>query len=405
MDKWLNSDTFVKMMSVVLAILLYIAVNDSQFGLTPSSQTMSTVIRDVSVEPRFDNERFATVITPQTVNLTLRGNSFLVSRAVSSNYRVYVDLTRFGPGPHRNVPVKVEGLPEGVDFVTDPPSVNVELEEKLRKEMAAETEVVGQPKKGYSVGTPIVKPEKVLVRAIESRLEEVAAVKAVVNVNGATETVKETVPLMAYNEKGEVMEDVEIDEREAQVEVPIISPSKDVPLQPQIEKWPPKDFAVAAIEVSEDVVTVFGDESVIGGMGAYPGPPLDLSEVTKDWTLIMPIPLIKGVEKVDPKTVRLDVEIVPAEKETFKALPVRVNGKQSGWNVRFLNEDDKAVSVTLSGAPERLRRIERQDVRPVIDVSQLKPGTYDLEIEWDLPLYVRPIGEKKTVRVELSDGS
>lgn len=405
MDKWLKSNAFVKVMSVVLAVLLYIAVNDTPLGIETTNQQTATVIRNVALDAQLDDQRFTVVDMPQTVDLTLRGNSFLLSRVVAGNYRAFVDLTSLGPGIYRNVPVKVEGLPEGIDYVTDPSNVRVAIEEKHQKEVDVQVETVGQPEEGYTLGTPVVSPEKVFVRARESRLKDVAHAKAVVHISNQTETVKDTIELKAYNEAGEIMEDVEVDEPTAEVEVPITSPFTEVPLRPQVKELPPEGYSIDRINVIDNQVTVFGEKGVIEELEIYPGPELDLSGVTKDRTFERNIPLIKGVDSVEPETIVIEVEIANSERKTLSDIPVKLRGIPDGWEADFVSEEDKEVSVTLEGAPDRIEAVERNDVEPYIDLSDVQPGQQEVEIMWDIPPYIKAIGTKKTVRIQLKDGA
>ncbi|WP_054950948.1 CdaR family protein [Numidum massiliense] len=401
MDKWLRSNAFVKIMSVILAVLLYIVVNDSALGIAKDNKTASTIIRDVSLEPQLNNDNLVVADIPQTVNLTLRGSNFILNRVVAGNYRAYVDLKDLDAGVHRNVPVKVEGLPQGADYVTDPSTVRVVLEEKQQKEMSVDVEVVGKPAEGYSVGTPVVTPQKVLVRASESRLKNVAFVKATVKLSEDTKSVKQSVQLKAVNEAGTAMEDVEISEPVADVEVPITSPTKEIPLRPEIDKLPPDGYSVEKVTMSEEKVTVFGKKDIIDGLEVYRGPALDLSDVTKDRTFELPIPLIKGVDKVDPKTVRIEVEIVRSKKRTFKDLSFGVNGMPEGWKVRFV--DDDTVSVVVAGSATRMGSLTKREIQPVINVSNFRPGKHKVNIHWNLPAYIKVIDPPETVEIELKD--
>lgn len=405
MDKLLRSNTFVKIMSVAFAVLLYIAVSDSPIGFQPANQEGATVIRNVVLDAELNEQQYAVVDMPQTVNLTLSGNTFLLNRIVADNYRAFVDLTAYEAGVHRNVPVKVEGLPEGVDYVTDPSNVRVVIEEKQQKEMPVEVETVGQPKEGYTPGVPTVTPEKVLVRAGEHRLKDVALVKAIVNISDADDDVTQSVEVKAYNEAAEVLEDVEIDQPTAEVEVPITSPSTEVPIRSRIEELPPNGFSVNNIRLDREHITVYGDKSVIDTLDAYPGPMLDLSNVTKDRTFEGKIPLIKGVTRVDPEVIEIEVDIVPAERKKIEDLTVDVHGLPDGWTLEFASAEDSTISVTLEGAANRMKETTRRHVVPYIDVADLEPGKHKVDINWDLPLYIKPVAWKESVDITLKSGS
>lgn len=405
MDKWLRSNTFVKIMSVALAVLLYIAVNDSPLGFESNSQNTSTVIRNVVLDAQLIEDRFAVVDMPQTINLTLRGNSFLLNRVAAGNYRAYVDLAPLGAGIHRNVPVKVEGLPEGIDYITDPSHVRVVVEEKQQKEMEIQVETVGQPKEGYTPGTPAVSPEKVLIRASENRLKDVALVKAIVTISGETETVQQSVQVRAYNDEGEIMDDIEIDEETVDVEVPITSPSKEIPIRSRIKALPPNGYSVKNVHLDPAQVNVFGEKEVLDGLDVYLGPELDLSDVTKDRTFEREIPLVNGVSGVEPESIEIEVEIVTSDSKDLKDLPIEVRGLPDGWSVDFSHADDAEVTATVEGAPDWMKQATRSNVRPYIDVSNLDTGTHKVDIQWDHPQYIKIVKSNKSVEVKLQSDS
>lgn len=405
MDKWLKSNAFVKIMSVGLAILLYIAVNDTPLGMQTNNQNMATVIRNVSLDAELDERRFTVVEMPQTVNLTLSGNSFLLNRVVVGNYRAFVDLSTYGAGVHINVPVRVEGLPEGIDYTTEPSTVRVVMEKTEQKEVTVEAEVIGQPAEGYTVGSPAIAPEKVLVRAGESRLKQVAVVKAMVNVSDKSEAVKQTVELKAYNDAGEVVDGVEIDPSVAEIEVPIQSPSKEVLIRPRVTKLPPEGYSIQAITFNQERVMVYGETEVLDELEVYPGPELDLSGVTKDRTYERQVPLIKGVDHIDPEMIEIEVTIVRAERKTFDEVPIEVENLPEGWTVDFDSDQEETVSVKLEGAPQRLEGVGKGDIRAAIDVSDLKPGKHEVDIQWSFPDYIKGLETKKAVNIELKKGS
>lgn len=400
MEKWLRSNTFVKVMSVGLAILLYIAVNDSPLGLRSSDQETATVIRNVALEAELNEAQFTIVEMPQTVSLTLRGNSFLLNRIAAGNYRAFVDLTNLRAGVHRNVPVQVDGLFEGIEYVADPANVRVVLEEKQQKEMDVEVDIVGQPKEGYTPGTAKVTPEVVFVRASESRLKNVAFVKAVVNISDVTKDIKQSVNVKAYNQAGEVMDDIEIEPEEVEVEVPITSPSKEIPIQALITEPPPDGYAVGQVTLEKDVVTVFGEQEVIDQLDVYTGPEIDLSGITKDRTFEREIALIKGVDRVEPGSMEVEVEIVPSVRKEMKAVPLKVSGLSKGWKADIVSKDDRTLDVTVEGAPSRIDNLKKREIQLYVDVSELDSGTHDVEVEWRAPAHIK-LETKKSVKVEL----
>ena len=252
-----------------------------------------------------DRTRYELVNMPKTVDLTLRGESADLEKISAGSYRAFINLKGLRAGKHSSVPIRVEGFPHGV-VVTDlsPRYAEVLLEAKQQKEMVVQVDLVGAPPAGYKTGEPIVKPTKVLVQGSESLLEKVTAVKAVISVDGRTETVVRLVPLQVYGEDG-LLEKTEIRPSVVDVEVPIVSPHASVPLNVGIAKGPPKGYAIDEMKVGVDHVTVYGPKEYVAGLDLYSGPLLDLSDKKQDSTFIVPITLNDGAEKENPKKWRL----------------------------------------------------------------------------------------------------
>src|SRR5690606_1158438 len=193
---------------------------------------------------------------PTNVNLELSGDASSINRISPDSYRVYLDLTGLGPGQHRRIPVKRSGFPDGARVETDPDTVGVTLAATQQLEHPVQVDLVGDLPSGFQSGEPVIKPTKVLVRGSESLLEEVTAVKGVVNVEGSTETVSRSVALQVYGENGPLHK-VEVTPSVVEVEVPVTAPDKSVPLKVDVAKYPPEGYAIAGLRTDTDRVTVY----------------------------------------------------------------------------------------------------------------------------------------------------
>jgi YbbR domain-containing protein len=388
MEKWFESNTVLKLLALGLAITLWMSVNGKTLPL-PTEDESFTTIRNVTLEAQYDQERMDLTDAPKTVNLKLRGNLFALDHLNPDEYHAYVDLRHMGPGTHRNVPVKVRGLPSGIEVEVEPSQVDVTLELKEQKEMPVQVDLVGTPAPGYKAGKPIVSPTRVLIRGSASLLDQVTAVKAVVNVDGATETVSKSVTLQVYGEEGPLNQAEVLPRPVVDVEVPVASPNAEIPLNVGINKYPPLGYAVSQLTMNVDKVTVYGPAEYIQGLEVYPGPKLDLSRTKKNDTFEIPIPLVNGVAKVEPKTVRISVKIVPAQARTLTNLPVEVSGLSEGLNSQVITPSGGKLYMTVTGAPDLIRNLKTGDLRAYVDVARLPPGIYARPIQVKLPPFVR----------------
>ncbi|MDR6227600.1 CdaR family protein [Desmospora profundinema] len=397
MDKWLQNNTVVKLVAVVLAIMLWTSVNDASLRL-PRDSNVANTISNVTLEARYDETRFELVEMPSSVNLTLRGSPFSLNLVSPDRYRAYVDLREMTEGKHTDVPVRLEGIPRNVEAQVRPARVDVVLEEKLQKEMPVEVEVIGKPEADYQLGEPVSTPNRVLVRGTEAQLNRVKAVKAVVNVAGAKDTIKETVSIQVYGEKG-WMDGVEVTPEVVDVNVPIASPNAVVPLKMDIAEYPPKGYAINEIKTNIDKVTVYGSKRYVSALEVYTGPELDLSEAKSDRTFELPIPVTGGAAKVDPERVKIEVDIVKESKKRFSDVPIAIKGLKQGLEASF--QEDETVDLTLLGASDRLDQVDQEDLEAFIDVSNLSAGEHEVPLQLNRPAYLRwdEEGQMITVRI------
>lgn len=388
MNKWLQNDWILRIISLALAILLWSAVTDTSL----SSSSSDTHIREATVQVKYDDEHYDLVGKPPKVELIVEGNQAFFGH-FSTNYRLYVDARRVGAGTHQ-LPVQVKGLPYPVDARVEPARIDVTLVPKLQKEMHVEPELIGSVPDGFKAGTPVINPDKVLVKGTEAELKKVTSVKAIVNLNNKKKSVNQVIVLQAYGENGP-LSNVEIEPKTAVVQVPISIPGKTVPLSIEPGKAPPPEYAVAGIDTNVDQITVYGPMSYLNHLQFYAGPQPDLSDITEDTTLVMPVPVHSPAIKVEPKEIKIYVKMIPAETKVIKNVPLEVTGLNGGVNARILSPSDAKLNITLSGAPKQIDQLGAADVRALVDVSNLSAGVHDVPIRFVLPSYVQVVGQDK----------
>ncbi|SEN38196.1 CdaR family protein [Lihuaxuella thermophila] len=399
MNKWLENDVVLRLISVGVAIMLWLGVTDASVFYA-SDDSYSTRIRDVSVEAVYDKDRFELVQNPGKVELTLYGDKFTLDR-LPSTYRIYVDLRKLGAGTHR-VPVHVEGLPAGVKEKVSPSTLKVELESKLQREMPVQVDLIGKLPEGATAEKPIVNPEKVLVRGSESKLDQVSAVKAIVPLSETAKSVNKLIKLQAFGENGPINE-VDVYPETVRVEIAINSPNKKVPFHIEIGKGPPSGYAVESIQPSIDQLTVYGPRSYIDSLQYYPGPSLNLSNITKDVTIQVPIPVRDEATKVEPQEVEIYVKMVRAETKNIGEVPLQLTGIAEGMTAKILSPEGGNVNIILSGAPNNLGQVSTGDIKAYVDVSNLPAGKHEVPIQFTLPPYIQVHGQLHlTAEVQLS---
>jgi len=396
MDKWLRNNNIIRIVAVLVGLLLWVIVRlDVQNSTGPSQPTtVSQTYTNQTIQVvGLDEERYTLLsYEPNKVSITVIGTAAALRRIQISDYRVLLNLTDVPPGEHL-VSLTYEGFPSNVQVVLDPPNVAVTLDEKERKEVPVTINLIGSPADGYTAGDPVTQPNRVNVTVESSLASQVASVVGLVDIEGATATVKQQVKLVALDADGTEL-DVDVSPAVVDVEVPITSPFKTVPLQVALTGSTPPGYAVAAFEQSVTEVTLFGPQAFLNSIEFYEGMRIDLSGLTETRTFEFDVPLLDGVERVEPGRATAKVTIVPAVEETLAGVPLTPNGERDGLAYAIAAPDGGTVDVVVEGAPDILAQLEAGEVAATIDVSGLAPGEHTVPIGYSLPAFV-----------ELADGS
>lgn len=394
MEKWIRNKNVARISAVLLALLLWVVVHlDEQVATTPL--TVSDQIRSISdvhitTSGLNDENFFLQSVDPEFVNVELKGREAAVNqvRFSDGSSKIQLDLSSITAAGEYRLPLQMIGFPAGVQISLFPAEVTVQIEEIHNKEVPVHVELTGEPAEGFIAGTPIVSPIRAIVSVPSSSAEQIVAVKAVIDITGANETIVEAGKLVAVDENGEEVKAV-INPAVAEVELPITSPFKTIPLQVRMINQPAEGFSVASFRQNINEVTVYGPDPVLDELDFYPGITVDLSGLTTSQQYQLEIPLMEGLHLIHPESISINIEIVPSETRTLQQIPIIISGANQEYVTRITNPESAAVDIVVSGAPNVLNNVSHDNVQAIVDVSNLPQGTHELTLRLNLPSNVK----------------
>lgn len=305
MNKWMESDWVLRIASVGVAIVFWLIVTHS-FPFQKNDQT-TIQIDDVQIEKKYNKNQYAIAsINDEHVRLTLSGNKADLSSIPP--YQVFVDLTELKSGEKQSVPIRVSGLPKNVKVKISPDTTTVSLDEKIHREMPIQIEYRGKLPEGFIVDEAELNPDRVLIKGTEAQLAQLKHVRVVVNYEKEKFPLKKWISLQAVSSQG-VMRGVQLSPETAHVSVALKKPSKSLPLTYQIAKQPPEGVVIDQITIEPKDVMVSGPDEELNHLITYPPLQLDLSQVTGNQTLTVPIPPINESVETVPKQAQIKVNI------------------------------------------------------------------------------------------------
>ncbi|MBD3922970.1 hypothetical protein H8B09_30040 [Paenibacillus sp. PR3] len=407
MDKYLAHPTALKILSVVVALLLWAVVHfDPESNPNSNVSTAVThVIDTVKIKTIGLDEKTRALrsIEPGTVKLIVSGSRTRLATAEPDDYVVSANLSR-APDGRSEVQLSVE-LPKGVELVQMTPNrAFVNIVPMQTKEFEVQVISEGQPANGYKVGEPIIKPNnRVHVTLPEDELADVGAVAVKVNVNEEEETVSEKkARVVVYDNDGNEMKDAVVSPSVVEVEVPITKPYKTLPLQIGFSGALPNGLSVAKVTPSVQQVTVYGPQDVLDKLDYFDGVTVDLTKVTQSGSFTYAIEPMAGVASIDPTKITVTIDVEPTSERVIEQVPITLNSLAEGMTAKVLTPANNAIDIVVTGAPSLLNTLQQADIQAVAKLESLGVGQHEVQLDVHLPSYLHVYTPYKAV-IDISD--
>lgn len=403
MDRLFKSNWFVKIISFLIALMLYTVVSSEGHPTQPGivKQNQMTVNENLTV--KYNENKYVVTGYPDTVTIQVKGSSNLLTKAgLMMNRKAYIDLNGKGPGTY-SVNVLTDGFPSGLEVSVVPSNISVTIEKKITKQLPVSVELFNDDKvaSGFHLGDPIISPDKVEVSGGQKEVKQVAFIRAVLDVKGANSQIDKKVHLNAYDAQGNQLS-IKISPATASVQVPVKNPSKKVPIKYQTTGSLPNGLALSSINLSPNEVTITGPKDVLDSIHEIKGISIPLDGIQGTETKQIKVPIPDGVETIDPETVDATITTSQATTKLFKEIPIDVMGLSSNEQITFKNPKNRSVDVVLTGAPNVLSNISRNDIEVYVDVTGLSKGDHTLKAKINVPKYVDATLQQQDIQISLS---
>lgn len=427
MDKLLETPWFLKVVSLVLAALLYVSTN-FDFGsesnsLNTPAQKGSEVIESVPVEVYYDRDNLVVTGVPETVDVTLEGpRNLLVIAKNSREFKLYIDLSdpeiELGT---RNVKIQVRDLNNRLTATINPETVEVVIQEKITREFTVIPEFDRSLlEEGYIAEEPKVSPTTVKITGAKSTIDSIVYVKAIINLEeGVRDSVTLRAQVQAFDKDYNKL-NVEIDPGTVEVEVPIVSPSKKMSIVPVESGEPISGVTIENIEVQPNEITLYGKQDVLDAIENLQLS-VDVSSIRENATFTVPIDLPEGVttSSVEEVTVKISVTSSDAnEGETppedtdqenedvdvsrvFSDLRIQYLGLEDAYELNFIAPPKGLMNVSITGKQSLISNLQPTDIQVSIDVTDMGEGEHNAPIHITTPDNIKVQSSVSTAKITI----
>lgn len=311
MNRWLENNMVLRLVALLLGILIWLGVGDHSFPSLLKSDQDQMTIHDVYLEQRYDRQIQKLLhLSRDKVDLTLIGKKEVLQR-LSPSYHAYIDLHKVPTGKYQSVSVKVQGLPQNVQYQVNPKKVWVMMDRRVSKTLAVRIKYGGAYKEQLAFVSPEVSAKTVTVSGPESIVRQVRSVEAHIAMDEWVSPAEQEVTLQPMGEKG-VIKGVQLSTTTMTFRIPAGWVEKQLPIRPIVQQPPPSGMTVKEIKPLPKTIRFFGRAEALDVLNEVMVP-LDLSKIRGDQQLETDLQLPSDVTYFPRQKIKI---MIKTEKQT-----------------------------------------------------------------------------------------
>ena len=383
-ESWLSKQTTLLFLSLFIAVAIFVVVDQKIISF--SSQN-AQVFKDQPVNVIYNEEQYVVEGLPETVDVTLIGSKAeLYIAEQSSNNGVTVDLTGLTPGTHK-VNIEYEQGNHNIEYSVNPSVATVIIYDKISDTRELSYDIVNNNKlaKTFVVNSVKLSADEVTIRGAEYKIEQVATVKALIDLENLTKKEEGTqilhdIVLKAYDNQGNVV-DVEFVPSKIDAEIYLASPNKTVTLNFIPEGNLATGKALSGYKFSQNEVMIYGDLDVLNSMKDTLDVKVDVSNLSENTSFKVEIKKPSGVKAVSVNYITVDLQVTDSSSEPIKfRIPLNAINYGEGLIPQPIDEENGFITVEVQGASSVISSIDEKDITVYVDLQGLGEGRHTKEI-------------------------
>ena len=388
-----NGRNFEKMLTmkpgmIIVSLLIALGVFFIADSKTTSLiETSAEVLYDQPISATYNEEAYVVEGLPKTVDITLIGrkSDVYLAKQLPTN-DITIDLTGLKPGVHK-VNLKYKKALSSVEYKLDPSVATIVIYEKQSKEKEVNYEVINKDKidSKLMVEDVSLSTDKVFVKGKEATINEVASVKALVDLKnlvdpGVGEQELKDVKLVAYDNRGKKV-NVEIVPSKVTATVKIASPQKEVPIRVIPKNYKNIVFGKSISSITPNItkVTIYGNSSKLEKISYIPVY-VDVSDLKEDKQFALTIKKPTSVRAMSVSNVTVSVSLGDEATKEFDNIYLEYENLGDGLVVQAASQDSTKVTVSVKGVQKVLSDMDPTTIKAYVDLKGLKAGQHEVPV-------------------------
>ena len=384
-EKLLTRKPGLIIISLLIALGVFLLADSKTTSLI---ETSADVLYDQPISATYNEEAYVVEGLPETVDITLIGrkSDVYLAKQLPTN-DITVDLTGLEPGVHK-VNLRYKKALSSVEYKLDPSVATIVIYEKVSEEKEINYEVINKDKidSKLMVEDVTLSTDKVFVKGNEATLNEVASVKALIDLKNLVnqevgDQELKDVKLVAYDSDGKKV-NAEIVPGKVNATVKIASPQKEVPIRVIPKNYQKIVFGKAISNITPDItkVTIYGQSDKLEKITYIPVY-VDVSELKADKKYSITISKPTGVRAMSENSVNVSVALGNETTKEINDIYLEYENLGDGLSAQTIGENSNKVTVSVKGVQNVLSDLDPTTIKAYVDLKNLGVGEHEVKID------------------------
>ena len=380
-DKLLYSQQTSKLVTLILAVVLYTAISFNLGESVLNNPVQSGwKIDSIPVTVIANTEIYEISGIPAEVSASVIGDLSDISLMNTQKaYSVVADLSGLLEGTHE-IKLSPKDFSTRLDVVLSQTTAVVTIKKKISERFSLSYDFVNrdQMNQEFVLGVPTLSDQEVIIRASQDTLDKIGMVKVLIDVSKVTADFTKDGTVVAYDQNGERM-NVDILPATVTVTVGVTSPNKTVPVAVSPIGEIPNGMAIDTVTYDHQTITIYGQDSILGSIDTV-YVPIDVTGLIADTNLVADIPLPSGVTKTSVNVVNMQLTLKPGISKDLPNVIIEYSNNVKGYRFTLVDLADVYTAVTLFGTQTNIDSIASEDIYVYFDMKNVVLGENEVQL-------------------------
>lgn len=355
---------------------VYVAAGQNTVAKFPSSLTIKTMNIPAGLTAVYDTK---------VLEIKIMAEPSIWRKLSADSFSAFVDLSQASAGTIET-PVNVISSVPGVQIVEKTPaSILISLEPVVSKEVEINKKIEGSVGEGLAPGNISLEPEKVTIKGAKSLIDNIGEATAIIFLNGESESFKKSISVLAEDERGEAIKNIEFSPSEVTAQVAVVraSNNKTVGIKVKTSGTAKSGYYIAGITVEPSVVDVIGPKAILDTVNYLETYSIDLAGASEEISREVNLNVADGLALQSGVSPKVRIKITFAEVPITRQFVVAVGADNVDGSLKIVSISPAEVSVLLSGGVDALGSIKSADIIGAIDLKGKSAGIYSFNLSAD----------------------